>query len=62
MLKRRLTSAPILIVPDMGEGYTVYYDASRSELECVLMQSVRVVAYGSRQLKDHEQKYPTHDI
>ena len=23
-LKRRLTSAPILIVPDRGQGYTVY--------------------------------------
>ena len=29
-LKRRLTSAPILIVPDRGQGYTVYCDASRA--------------------------------
>ena len=61
-LKRRLTSAPILIVLDRGQGYIVYYDASRAELGCVLMQSVRVVAYGSCQLKDHEQNYPTHDM
>ena len=47
-LKRRLTSALILIVPDMGQGYTVYCDASRAGLGCVLMQSGRVVAYGSR--------------
>ena len=26
------------------------------------MQSRRVVAYGSRQLKNHEQNYPTHDL
>ena len=26
------------------------------------MQSRRVVAYGSRQLKNHEQNYPTHDM
>ena len=26
------------------------------------MQSERVVAYGSRQLKNHEQNYPTHDL
>ena len=38
-LKRRLTSAPILIVPDKGQGYTVYCDASRAGLGCVLMQS-----------------------
>ena len=53
-LKRRLTTAPILIVPDRGQGYTVYCDASRARLGCVLMQSGRVVAYGSRQLKNHE--------
>ena len=46
----------------MGQGYTVYYDASKDELGCVLMQSGRVVAYGSRQLKTHEQNYPTHDM
>ena len=53
-LKRRLTSAPILIVPDRGQGYTVYCEASRAGLGCVLMQSRRVVAYGSCQLKNHE--------
>ena len=36
-LKRRLTSAPILIVPNKGQGYTVYCDASRAGLGCVLM-------------------------
>ena len=61
-LKRRLTSAPILIVLERGQGYTVYCDASRVGLGCVLMQSKRVVAYGSRRLKNHEQNYPTHDI
>ena len=61
-MKRRLTSAPILIVPDRGQGYTVYCDASRARLGCVLMQSGRVVAYGSRQLKNDEQNYPTHDM
>ena len=59
---RRNTTAPILIVPDRGQGYKVYCDASRGELGCVLMQSGRVVAYGSRQLKNHEQNYPTHDM
>ena len=61
-MKRRLTLAPILIVPDRGQGYTVYCDASRVRLGCVLMQSGTVVAYGSRQLKNHEQNYPTHDM
>ena len=61
-LKRRLTSAPILIVPEQGQMYTMYYDASRDRLRCVLMQSGRVVTYSSRQLKNHEQNYLTHDV
>ena len=61
-LKRRLTSAPILIVLERGQRYTLYYDTSKDELGCVLMQSGIVVAYGSRQLKNHEQNYPTHDM
>ena len=36
-LKRRLTTTPILIVPDRGEGYTMYCDASRAGLGCFLM-------------------------
>ena len=43
-LKRRLTSAPILIVPERGHKYTVYYDAFKNRLGCVLMKSGRVVA------------------
>ena len=61
-LKRRLTIALILIVPNRGQGYTVYCDASRAGLGCILMQSGRVVAYGSLQFKNHEQNYPTHDM
>ena len=40
----------------------MYCDASRDGQGCVLMQSGRVVDYGSRQLKNHEQNYPTHDL
>ena len=61
-LKRRLTLAPILIVLDRGQGYTVYCNASSAGLGCVSMQSERVVAYGSHQLKNHEQNYLTHDM
>ena len=38
-LKRRLTSAPILIVPKRRQRYIVYCDASKDGLGCVLMQS-----------------------
>ena len=61
-LKRRLTSTLILIVPERGQRYIVYCDASKDGLGCVLMQSGMVVAYGSRQLKNHEQSYLIHDM
>ena len=61
-LKKRLTSAPVLIIPEQGQGYVVYCDASKKGLGCVLMQKDKVVAYGSRQLKPHELNYPTHDL
>ena len=61
-LKRKLTSAPVLTLPSGRDGYTVYCDASRQGLGCVLMQHENVIAYASRQLKKHEQNYPTHDL
>ena len=61
-LKKKLTTAPVLIIPNSGEEYEVYTDASLRGLGCVLMQGGKVVAYGSRQLQTHEQNYPTHDL
>ena len=62
MLKDLLTSAPVLTLPSGDEGYTVYCDASRVRLGCVLMQNGKVIAYASRQRKKHEQNYPTHEL
>ena len=61
-LKERLTTAHVLAVPSGSGGYTIYCDASRVGLGCVLMQHGKVIAYASRQLKNHEQNYPTHDL
>ncbi|XP_020094102.1 uncharacterized protein LOC109714088 [Ananas comosus] len=46
----------------MGEGFVIYSDASHSGLGYVLMQYGRVIAYASRQLKNYEKNYPTHDL
>ena len=40
----------------------MYYDASKVSLCCVLMQNGKVIAYASRNLKVHENNYPTHDL
>ena len=61
-LKEILVEAPLLIQPTSGRDYTVYNDASRISLGCVLMQDGKVVTNHSRQLKPHEQNYPTHDL
>jgi hypothetical protein len=60
--KERLVSAPILVLPESGKRYTVYTDASRISLGCVLMQEGRVIAYASSQLRKHEENYPPHDL
>ena len=61
-LKEMLVEAPVLTQPTSGKEYTLYSDASGIGLGCVLMQNENVVAYASRQLKSHEQNYPTHDL
>ena len=40
----------------------MYCDASKDGLGNILIMSGRVAAYGSRQLKNYEQNYPTHDL
>jgi len=61
-LKKRLTSAPVLVILDTGKPFEVYCDASLQGLGCVLMQEKKAIAYASRQLKVHERNYPTHDL
>ncbi|XP_073304087.1 uncharacterized protein [Primulina huaijiensis] len=61
-LKEKLASTPVLILPTEDKEFTIYSDASKEGLGCVLMQEGRVIAYASRQLKQHEQNYPTHDL
>ena len=61
-LRRRLTTAPVLAMPDIHKSFDIYCDASRQGLGCVLMQEGHVIAYAPRQLRKHEQNYPTHDL
>jgi len=61
-MKRRLTIAPVLAIPDTTKTFEVYCDASYQGLGCVLMQEKRRVTYASRQFKVHEKNYLMHDL
>jgi hypothetical protein len=61
-LKKRLTGALILVMPDMEKLFSIYCVVSGQGLGCVLMHDGHVVAYGSRQLRKDEAHYPTHDL
>ncbi|KAG8481693.1 hypothetical protein CXB51_026582 [Gossypium anomalum] len=57
-----LKEAPILTLPESRKDFIMYSDTSLNGLGCVLMQSGKVIAYASRQLKPHERNYLTHDL
>ena len=61
-LKERLTSTLVLAILRSGERFVIYSDASYQGFRCVLIQKGIVTAYRSRQLKPHQQNYPTHDL
>jgi hypothetical protein len=61
-LKKRLITTPVLTMPNMEKPFSIYCDAFGQGLGCVLMQDDHVVVYASRQLRKHEEKYPTHDL
>jgi hypothetical protein len=46
-LKQKLTTALVLVLPDVHKPFSVYCDASYTGLGCVLMQEGKVVAYSS---------------
>jgi len=65
-LKRSLTEAPILALPDPDKPFYVVCDASNFAIGNALMQKdddgrERVISYCSRQLQGAERNYPVHD-
>jgi hypothetical protein len=61
-LKKQLTTASVLVMPDMEKPFLIYCDVSGQGLGCVLMQDGHVVVYASRQLRENEEHYLTHDL
>jgi hypothetical protein len=52
----------VLAQPDTTKPFDIYCDASGTGLGGVLMQEGRVISYSLRQLRHHEEHYPTHDL
>ncbi|XP_016433525.2 putative mitochondrial protein AtMg00860 [Nicotiana tabacum] len=61
-LKTSLTTSSVLALLSRSGLYMVYYDSSHVGLECVLMQSGRVITYALYQLKPHKKNYMVHDF
>jgi hypothetical protein len=61
-LMKLLTTSPMLAQPNIVMSFIVYCDASSTGLGCVLMYEGRVISYSLRQLRCHEEHYPTHDL
>jgi hypothetical protein len=49
-LKKLLTTAPVLVQPDIKKSFDVYCDASDTGIGGVLMQDCHAIAYASRYL------------
>ena len=62
ILKNKITFTPVLTLLEGTKGFMVYFDASRVVLGCILMQHEKVIAYASRQVKVHENNYPTNNL
>jgi hypothetical protein len=61
-IRKCLTLALVLVLPDLTKKFDMYCNASRQGLVYVLMQEGQVVCYASRQFRKHEENYPTHDL
>src|SRR3954467_1888719 len=60
--KKKIDFCTQLAPPDTKKDFEIFCDASRHGLGCILMQDRHVVAYASRQLRPHEENYPTHHL
>ena len=65
-LKAALTTAPVLVLPDLTRPFTVYCDSSTVACAAVLLQDqghgLQPIAYYSRKHSSAERKYPMYEL
>jgi hypothetical protein len=62
LLKELVTSALVLNIVDPNESFVVCTDACKEGIGGVLMQKGHVIGYESKNIKEHERNYATHDL
>jgi hypothetical protein len=62
LLKELLTRTHVLKIADPNENFEVCTDACKEGLGGVFTQNGLVIGYESRNLKEHERNYATHDL
>jgi hypothetical protein len=60
-LKKRLTEAPIIVLPNFAKTFEIECDASGLGIGGVLMQDGKLVSYHSEKLDGARLKYPIYD-